>query len=68
MFTSLDIYIFIIELHVHVVGTKLDIYVFIIELHVHVVGTKLDIYVLPKIEISLLVNFCFITNQNELKF
>jgi hypothetical protein len=23
---------------------------------------------LPKIEISLLVNFCFITNQNELKF
>jgi hypothetical protein len=23
---------------------------------------------LPKIEISLVVNFCFITNQNELKF
>jgi hypothetical protein len=49
-------------------GTNLDIYIFIIELHVHVVGTKLDIYVLPKIEISLLVNFCFITNQNEVKF
>jgi hypothetical protein len=23
---------------------------------------------LPKIEISLVVNFCFITDQNELKF
>jgi hypothetical protein len=23
---------------------------------------------LPKLEISLVVNFCFITNQNELKF
>jgi hypothetical protein len=30
MGTKLDIYVFIIELHVHVVGTKLDIYVFII--------------------------------------
>ena len=27
MGTKLDIYVFIIELHVHVVGTKLDIYV-----------------------------------------
>jgi hypothetical protein len=33
---KLDIYVFIIELHVHIMGIKLDIYVFIIELNVDI--------------------------------